>query len=1499
MRLFLLAFSFSCLSLLSFSQPINDDCGGIIDLGEAPICPIPDTFNNVNATESIVFSDINFNIPVCFNGGTVDKDVWFMFTVPSNGSVIDFTVTVTGIEGPNGMMVQPQLAIYRGECLLDELQELDCVTSPLGATEVEIDLLGLTPGLPYFLRINDWSASATPNWGDFQLCVAEYIPIFNMGDEPGSSSCFGTLYDSGGPDGDYNDNENLSFTICPNDFFECLFINVEDFNTEPGIDDINFFAGSDIFAPQIASINGAGGGFEVQAASDCVTVQFTSDFSVTNSGFELTWQCSPDSCTIPPLITCDDPINIPSLPFFQDEISTCFAGNTVTTGPCGNDGFIDNDEYIFTYDSPGDECINVNITGSNIGTGVAIYNDCPNVASDCVAVAGGGFGAVDPTINGAFLEEAGTYYIVIANNNNCTPFEIMVETVTCPIVFPSAALCEDAFSLNGCSGGEPAIISVAPGEGEPGFIEPGVNLGCWGAFFPLNFTWFFFQAQEDGNFGFTMQSDDPAEASDIDFHAWGPFDDPADACNFIENNEPIRSSYAAGADPTGLADIHPVLGTPVTDVCEDAGGDDFVSTIPVLAGEYYFVLVNDWGGQIVSGAVQMDFDQTTAGVLNGIGESFSISNDTAACPGEDVLLVADGGEVYQWFPTDGLSCVNCPDPVATITESMTYSVAVFGICDNDTLSVDVGFLEVDAGPDLEVCQNEEIQLLAGSNFSSIGYEWDGPAGTLSCTDCPDPFVTGINPGTFEYSVTITGPTCAFSDVMELTVIDSPAPEYEINDDQQLCFGESADLGGAMTPGVSYSWTSLPAGFTSSDPNPNVDPTETTTYYLEIMNALCPNPSFDSIQITVSELPIIETANDTIICLDESTQIGNVIPQNGVTYNWFPPTGLDDFNSPNPIATPANTTTYTLTASRDGCIEQSSITVEVVEISVALNNPDTLALCLGDTIDLNAVISPAGIPITWSNENGTIPLAGLNVNFVPQNPGYHYASVEVGGCVKIDSVYIGIDSLPVNLDILPADTTICQGEMVTLVSETYDPAIYQEFSTQWLTANGMLTPDSLFNLVVQPTETTTYARIVTNGFCSAVQTATVEVITVESVTIEPQNPQICPGESVQLTASADQPVTFTWDPPSSLSCEECPDPIATPTSSTTYNVEADFSGCPVMASVSVEVIPLPTIQFPTPIICLGDDITLNLDPNPTYQYSWTSTDPAFGTSDEAAPNASPTETNTYYVTVDNGICAPLQDSITVEVSGEVNLSINEDGLICEGQSFDLFADAGISGNYTWQPAGSLSCENCQDPIATPTETTLYAVEFINQCTTLTATVTINVAPGINITDLTHSNPTDTVYQGTEVILTVNSDPAAFSYEWSTGGTEATTIVAPLDPPSATYSVTVTDDLGCTDTESITLEVLMPDFEIPNAFSPGNDDINNLFNVVIFGENISVRSIHIYNRWGQNVYQENNTNNGWDGLHDGKPAPSDVYVYSILMIMPDGSEKLEKGDLTLLR
>ncbi|PHN03978.1 T9SS type B sorting domain-containing protein [Flavilitoribacter nigricans] len=111
------------------------------------------------------------------------------------------------------------------------------------------------------------------------------------------------------------------------------------------------------------------------------------------------------------------------------------------------------------------------------------------------------------------------------------------------------------------------------------------------------------------------------------------------------------------------------------------------------------------------------------------------------------------------------------------------------------------------------------------------------------------------------------------------------------------------------------------------------------------------------------------------------------------------------------------------------------------------------------------------------------------------------------------------------------------------------------------------------------------------------------------------------------------------------------------------------------------------------------------------------------------------------------------------------------------------------------------------------------------------------------------------------------------------------------------------IGCDSTVHVDLEYYH--VYIPNAFSPNDDGINDTF--TIFGDQdlIMIKSLQVFNRWGQMIYDRedltpNETSESWDGhLRNGKIAPNGVYLYSMSLLMEDGVLRQRQGALTLMR
>ncbi len=156
-----------------------------------------------------------------------------------------------------------------------------------------------------------------------------------------------------------------------------------------------------------------------------------------------------------------------------------------------------------------------------------------------------------------------------------------------------------------------------------------------------------------------------------------------------------------------------------------------------------------------------------------------------------------------------------------------------------------------------------------------------------------------------------------------------------------------------------------------------------------------------------------------------------------------------------------------------------------------------------------------------------------------------------------------------------------------------------------------------------------------------------------------------------------------------------------------------------------------------------------------------------------------------------------------------------------------------------------------------------------------------------------------------IVFTNNSTGAISYKWIFGdGTDSVTNsslpISHLYNNTSVYTVQLIaiNSAGCADTVSEKVKTLItPLFDVPNAFSPNGDGIND--KIFVEGYGISSIKWNIYNRWGILVFSSSSTSNGWDGTYKGILQPQDIYQYVLEVKMTNGSNYLKKGDITLLR
>lgn len=186
----------------------------------------------------------------------------------------------------------------------------------------------------------------------------------------------------------------------------------------------------------------------------------------------------------------------------------------------------------------------------------------------------------------------------------------------------------------------------------------------------------------------------------------------------------------------------------------------------------------------------------------------------------------------------------------------------------------------------------------------------------------------------------------------------------------------------------------------------------------------------------------------------------------------------------------------------------------------------------------------------------------------------------------------------------------------------------------------------------------------------------------------------------------------------------------------------------------------------------------------------------------------------------------------------------------------------------------------------------------------AQVTLNVLPALstNVNNSVEICPGETI----ELSVEVTSGEAPFTYEWScieencqiqTAVDEPVIAISPL--VSTQYIVTVTSSEGL-DSVQDTISVVAVDcsgvpLEIPSAFTPNDDGFNDFWvlpNAVIFS---SVR-VTVYDRFGNQVYDNANYQNDWDGTFNGEKLPAGSYYYSVVL---PRELKDYSGTVTLLR
>lgn len=292
-------------------------------------------------------------------------------------------------------------------------------------------------------------------------------------------------------------------------------------------------------------------------------------------------------------------------------------------------------------------------------------------------------------------------------------------------------------------------------------------------------------------------------------------------------------------------------------------------------------------------------------------------------------------------------------------------------------------------------------------------------------------------------------------------------------------------------------------------------------------------------------------------------------------------------------------------------------------------------------------------------------------------------------------------------------------------------------------------------------------------------------------------------------------------------------------------------------------------------CEGDTLRLTAAGG-SIKYQWTG--PLNFTSSLQSPvinGITAANNGKYYVTITTSLGCTNTDSVTVQVSKAPIANAGNDTTICEGSSITLQGDGGTS--YLWTPGTGLSATDIATPIASPTDTISYILTVSNGTCRGYDTVVINVLKR----PVANAGSDKKIYQGESVELKGSAGGTNVSYYWTPDYNIVTSsllnpVVSPLT--DTTYILHVESAAGCGSATDTVFVRVYKRIEIPNAFSPNGDGINDTWSISQMNT-YPEGNVSLFNRNGQILFHSTGYNRPWDGTYNGKPVPVGTYYYII--------------------
>lgn len=835
-----------------------------------------------------------------------------------------------------------------------------------------------------------------------------------------------------------------------------------------------------------------------------------------------------------------------------------------------------------------------------------------------------------------------------------------------------------------------------------------------------------------------------------------------------------------------------------------------------------------------------------------------IAIQNVLCFGEStgsILAEGWGGTppyTYQW--SNGVTGTPLLENIPAGSYSVTVTEQNGCVLVEDFIITEPPLLNASASGSGAVCPGA-ADGMASANASGgtlpYSYEWSNGQTTQT--------IGGLNPGT--YTVTVTDAN-GCQDVASVTLTQAPGAAVVVTGTEVVCgtgnLGSASATPTAGTPPFSFSWSN---GSASSIIN-NL-PAGTYTVTVTDANGCT---ATDGITINVVDDITLSADVKSIRCFGESNGEITVTPSGGdapYTYQWS--------NGPTtPMITGLGAGTYTVTVTdANGCTaSQTYIVMEPPLLNV--NAVGTDVLCPGETTGTaNAVAFGGTAPYTyeWSTGATTQVLNGLGAGT------YTVTATDASNCTAVGTVTIDQAQAPI--------VTISATEVVCGEGSTGDATANVVGGTPpytYLWSNGATTP-TVSNL---PEGTYTVTVTDANG-CTGVAQEDVDVIDDFEVMLTPSN-LICnndnSGRVLATPSGGTPPYTYQWSngatsneilglpagtysltvtdangctatgsitltqPPAlivnlndnDITCNGDNDGSitssvsgGTPPYAYNWNNGAtipnlsglapgtyiltvtDANGCTNTASATITQPDAINVNVSgQDLLCNGDNsgtaTATASGGTPPYSYAWNT--------GAATSMISNLPAGTYTVTVTDANGCDNTASVTISQPSAVTVTLDDMDIFCDGVNDGSITATPGGGTppYTFEwNTGATTATISNLPAGTYTVT----VTDVNECQAV-ASATIEEFPGLMLAPVASSPDCFGEITGTASV-NVSGGTAPFSYEWS--NSETTQTITGL--PAGTYTVTVTDAVGCTGVE--TVGVTQPEQLIAQVTSTNTTDV----------------------------------------------------------------------------